>query len=92
MVAEAVDRAARYQPGGARCLARAVTVRSLLVDEGIAAVVRFGVRRGSDGQLEAHAWVEVAGEPVGEAGAAGLAAFTPLESAAGAPMRLAPPA
>jgi hypothetical protein len=56
----AVDAAARHLPR-ATCLVRALTLRHLLHQEGIAAQVRIGVTRSETPTLRAHAWVEVEG-------------------------------
>ena len=56
----AVDLAARRVPG-ATCLVRALTLRHLLQQEGVAGQVRIGVARSGSPTLRAHAWVEVEG-------------------------------
>lgn len=62
----AVDRVVAFGPLRARCLARAMTLRTLLERRGVReAVVRVGVRR-ADGRFEAHAWVELRGHVIGE--------------------------
>lgn len=65
-VALAVNRAAAFGMVRARCLARSMALRQLLAEEGIdGASVRVGVQvRG--GQFVAHAWVEYAGQVVGD--------------------------
>jgi hypothetical protein len=73
----AVDRALALVPGDRRCLVRATALRRCLVAAGLDATVRVGVRRSAAG-LDAHAWVEVAGRPVGE-DPAHLAGFAPLD-------------
>ncbi len=65
-VARAVDRAARHHLYPMRCLQRSLALEHLLRQEGHAAAIRFGVRRGD--RLAAHAWVEVDGRPLGEPG------------------------
>jgi Transglutaminase-like superfamily len=63
---DAVRRAALYGVGRPQCLARSIAISHLLEREGIAgAIVRIGVRP-SDASLSAHAWVEFAGEIVGD--------------------------
>lgn len=48
------------------CLVRALALEALLTARGVTgAVVRIGVRRAPAG-LEAHAWLELAGRPIGE--------------------------
>jgi hypothetical protein len=69
-VARTVDRAARHHLYPMRCLQRSLALEHLLRRSGHAAGIRFGVRRaGADGELSAHAWVEVDGRPLGEPGA-----------------------
>lgn len=63
-LALAVHRAARFGLTRPLCLTRAVALLSLLRDEGIVgAELRVGVRRHGDA-LQAHAWVELAGEVI----------------------------
>ena len=47
------------------CLPRSLVLQRFLVQRGLPAVLRIGVRR-EGGQIAGHAWVEVAGQPVGE--------------------------
>ena len=56
---------AALRPLGISCMPQAAVLRSLLCSAGFDAQIRFGVHRTADG-LEAHAWVEVDGEPVNE--------------------------
>jgi hypothetical protein len=60
-VARLVALAVRRGPYRASCLERSVVLWWLLARQGIRADLRVGVRQGP-GQLEAHAWVELAGE------------------------------
>lgn len=48
------------------CLQRSAVLHLLLRQQGIQADLRLGVRR-NDGSFEAHAWVEVAGQPINDA-------------------------
>ena len=64
-LAAAVARASKLVPG-ASCLARAFTLRILLVRHGHPAEVQIGVARGEDGHLTAHAWVESEGRVIGD--------------------------
>lgn len=48
------------------CLPRSLVLQRFLMNRGVPAVLRIGVRR-ENGQIAGHAWVEVAGQPVGEA-------------------------
>lgn len=64
-LARLAEVAARRNLYPIRCLARALTVRHLLARRGVVARLRLGVRR-SAGSLDAHAWVELEGRPLGE--------------------------
>jgi hypothetical protein len=50
---------------GTRCLVRSLATLAMLRREGLAADLRLGVRRSREG-IEAHAWVEVEGDALGE--------------------------
>jgi len=66
-LALAVVRAARFGAFRPQCLVRSVALSQMLVDRGISgALVRVGVRR-KNGEFSAHAWVELAGETLGDA-------------------------
>jgi hypothetical protein len=66
-LALAVVRAARYGAFRPQCLVRSVALSRMLGSRGIhGAIVRVGVRR-TDGEFLAHAWVELAGETLGDA-------------------------
>ena len=54
----AVDVASRYSPASQNCLARALTAKVMLARQGLSTQLRIGVRRDSEGELLAHAWVE----------------------------------
>jgi len=60
-----VDLAGRRAPGRPSCLPRSATLWWLLRRQGIDSVIRIGVRTAS-GRLEAHAWVEYAGQVVND--------------------------
>jgi len=80
-VAQAVASAAAHHLWPMHCLPRALALHRLLARCGIPSRVRIGVHN-RDGALAAHAWVEVAGVPLGEPEAI-EARFAPLlESAA----------
>jgi hypothetical protein len=72
----AVLRAARHHPYPMRCLPQALALAWLLGRRGIAVQLRLGVRT-TNGSLLAHAWLEVNGRPIGEAGDAS-GPFQPL--------------
>jgi hypothetical protein len=61
----ATAAAARHHLYSMRCLPRALCLRWLLGRQGIRTDLRIGVARGEAG-LDAHAWVEREGRPVGE--------------------------
>lgn len=66
-LAELVRLACRALPGPTACLPRAIVLEALLVRADHAAELRVGIapRAGRD-RPEAHAWVVLAGLPVGE--------------------------
>ncbi len=77
-VALAVNRAATYGVFRPLCLARAMALRKLLAGEGIeGANVRVGVLL-RNGAFIAHAWVEYAGQVVGDDPLM-VARYAPLE-------------
>jgi hypothetical protein len=57
-IATAVGRSSKYSPGNVMCLARALTTEVLLTKYGYSPLLKIGVAKGSQGKLEAHAWVE----------------------------------
>ncbi len=61
-----VDVAARNHVRPMTCLPRSLALKALLDRQGLEADLRIGVRR-DVGNLLAHAWVEQAGAPLGEA-------------------------
>jgi len=66
-VALAVVRAARFGVFRPQCLVRSVALSRMLEQRGITGgLVRVGVRR-RNGEFLAHAWVELAGETLGDA-------------------------
>ncbi len=77
-VAHLLARAARRLPWHSTCLVMALAARAMLRRRGIASVMRFGMRRGEDGQLEAHAWLEAGGGVV--CGGPAAEGFVPIAS------------
>ncbi|HEX9565637.1 MAG TPA: lasso peptide biosynthesis B2 protein [Gemmatimonadaceae bacterium] len=76
-IALAVNRAATYGLFRPKCLARSMALRQLLNEDGIEeARVRVGVQLTS-GRFVAHAWVEYAGQVVGD-DPARVAHYAPL--------------
>lgn len=65
-IGDAVRRVALHGITRPQCLARSLAITTLLDREGIpGAIVRIGVRP-DDARIAAHAWVELAGEVVGD--------------------------
>jgi Transglutaminase-like superfamily len=60
----AVNLSARFSPGGAKCLARALTTKVLLDRQQCPSDFKIGVAKNELGELEAHAWIEVHGHVV----------------------------
>lgn len=57
----ALNVATRYMPGGAKCLARALTTQILMNHSGYPPELCIGVAKGESGELEAHAWIKYQG-------------------------------
>lgn len=57
----AVNVVTRYIPGGAKCLARALTTQVLMNWCGFQPKLRIGVAKNETGKLDAHAWIEYRG-------------------------------
>lgn len=75
----AVKIASHHVPSGAKCLARALTTKTLLSQSGHESELRIGAARNQNGDLEAHAWVEHDGQVIiGEL--SDLDRFVPLSS------------
>jgi transglutaminase superfamily protein len=64
---EAVGLVAGRSLVGARCLGRSLVLWFLLRRRGVDAELVIGAEAPRGGELPAHAWVEVAGEPVNDA-------------------------
>ena len=75
-LARAVTRARAVVPG-ARCLARALVVQTLLVRRGHSAHLRLGFVRSEGGVLNGHAWVESEGRVFDDTGEASCHAPAP---------------
>ncbi len=60
----AVNQSSRYMPGGAKCLARALTTQVLMSWHGYSSELRIGVVKDEHKRLLAHAWLENEGEVV----------------------------
>lgn len=59
----AVNLSTRFTPGGAKCLARALTAKVLLDQRQCPIEFKIGVTK-KDGKLDAHAWLEFEGHVV----------------------------
>lgn len=77
-----ISVAGYYAPGGAKCLARALTTQLLLNRYGHVHSLHIGVAKGDSRTLEAHAWIEYQGQVI-VGGSNELSRFK-LLSAAGA--------
>lgn len=60
----AVEKSAALMPGGAKCLAKALTTQVLMERRGCDCTFQIGVAKTTTGELEAHAWVEQNGQIV----------------------------
>lgn len=56
-----VNVATRYMPGGAKCLARALTTQILMSHSGFSPELCIGVAKSESAELEAHAWIKYQG-------------------------------
>ncbi|MBK8335806.1 MAG: lasso peptide biosynthesis B2 protein [Sterolibacteriaceae bacterium] len=57
-MAWAVAQVGSVVPGGRHCLSQALALRVFLARRGVQVDVSFGVRRGPDSLVIAHAWIE----------------------------------
>lgn len=60
-----VDIASRHHIYKMSCLRRSLVLQRLLYRQGLQADLRFGVNK-AGGELQAHAWLEFQGRPIGE--------------------------
>jgi hypothetical protein len=74
----AVNVITRYMPGGAKCLARALTTQVLMNWCGFKPEFRIGVAKSETG-LDAHAWIEYQGR-IAIGNLSDLSRFIPLPS------------
>jgi hypothetical protein len=77
----AVNVSTRYMPGGAKCLARALTTQVLMNWCGFKPELRIGVAKNETG-LDAHAWIEYQGR-IAIGNLPDLSRFIPLPSLEG---------
>jgi hypothetical protein len=83
MYARWIESAARHHVIRARCLHCSLVLHAWLRREGLPCELRIGVTR-SDGELKAHAWVEMDGYVVNDRRAS-VSAFVPLSTLDGRP-------
>lgn len=84
----AVNACCKFMPGSVKCLARALTMKTLLDQYSCPSKLMIGVDKNSLDQLEAHAWVEYEGHVVmGQLN--DLSRFKPLPSLP-QPLRIRP--
>jgi hypothetical protein len=76
-LASLVNAASRHLPVPCSCLTRSLVLDWMLRRRAVESALRIGVRL-VEGRLEAHAWVEVDGNPLGEP-AAVTGRFSPFE-------------
>jgi hypothetical protein len=60
----AVNMSGHYTPGGAKCLAKALTTEVLMDWQGYTPQLRIGVAKGGEESIQAHAWIEYQGQVV----------------------------
>jgi hypothetical protein len=77
-VAWAVTVVSRYVPGPTTCLSRALTVQGMLSRLGSPSRLHVGVIRGTQGEVEGHAWVDCEGRILVGGTTSELGQFTPL--------------
>ena len=65
-IAGLVGLAARYSPAPVTCLSRSIVLAWILRRHGVDSDLRIGVRM-TNGALDAHAWLEREGIPIGDA-------------------------
>ena len=76
-IGDAVRRAAKYGIFRPACLVQAIAIQRLLTADGIqGAIIRVGVKQANQG-MEAHAWVELEGDVIGDS-LAHVREFAPL--------------
>ena len=76
-IASAIGVVSRRLPGLRNCLVQALAGQVFLARQGHISQIRIGVARKQDGQFQAHAWVEYAGQII-IGGGAGVSQFTVL--------------
>lgn len=74
--------ASRFHLVPAHCLHRSLALHNWLLNEGLPSNLRIGVRK-EDGELKAHAWIELGGQAIGDRSDA-VAGFKLLKTFGGA--------
>lgn len=78
----AVESVSRHMPGHPKCLARALTTKVLLHQQGYVSKLQIGVAKSDNGSLNAHAWIEYDGQII-IGNLRDLSRFIPLPSVEG---------
>jgi Transglutaminase-like superfamily len=60
----AINACCKFMPGSVKCLARALTMKTLLEQQSCPSKLIIGVDKNQAQQLEAHAWVEYEGHVI----------------------------
>ena len=60
----AVEKSSSLMPGGAKCLAKALTTQVLMARRGCDCEFKIGVAKTDEDTLEAHAWIEKDGQVI----------------------------
>ncbi len=60
----AIELSTQLSPGGAKCLARALTMQTLMQQQGYDSKLQIGVIHQPTEEFQAHAWIEYQGEIV----------------------------
>jgi hypothetical protein len=60
----AIELSTQFSPGGAKCLARALTMQTLMQQQGYDSQLQIGVIHQPTEEFQAHAWIEYQGEIV----------------------------
>jgi hypothetical protein len=60
----AINACCKFMPGSVKCLARALTMKTLLDQHGCPSKLMIGVDKNQAQQLEAHAWIEYEGHVI----------------------------
>lgn len=64
LIVWAVHKSTQMMPGGAKCLAKALTTQVLMARRNLPCDLKIGVAKASTGALDAHAWIEFEGQVI----------------------------